>query len=179
MNLGLAEKQELYRGRTKPLLYLVKTEGGRNTYKNVVYTGSGLFYIFVLIIILACMGLLLNVGLKIQVTNYQKEINEINEMILLENERKDRLELKISELKSPARIIEVARNDLNMNIAKDSMLVEISSNDELDNNAKINDYIARNTDEVDTNYNGFLDTFYYIHDIAMVVSEGVLTFFIP
>jgi cell division protein FtsL len=178
MNIGLAEKQEIYRGRTKPLLYMVKTEEDGNTCRNVVYTGSGLFYIFVLIIILACTGLLLNVGLKIQGTNYQKEINEINEMILLENERADRLQLKISELKSPARIIEVAQNDLDMDISEDSLVVEIS-NSEFDNNAIINDYIARNTDEVATNYDGFLSTVYYIQDIAMVVSESVLTFFIP
>jgi len=178
MNLRLAEKQQIYKSRTKPLLYLIKTDDDGRMDKNIIYTGGGLFYIFVLVIIFACMGFLLNVGLKIQSINYQEEINEINEMILLENERNDRLELKISELKSPSRIIEVAENNLNMDIAGDSKVIKIS-NSGLENNEKINDYIAKNTDRVAANYDSFLGTIYYIQDIVLVVSEGVLTFFIP
>ena len=100
-------------------------------------------------------------------------------MILLENERNDRLQLKISELKSPSRIIEVAESNLNMNIANDHKIIEIS-NSGLENNEKIYNYIAKNTNkEVAKNYDSFLGTIYYIQDIVLVVSESVLTFFIP
>ncbi len=178
MNLRLAEKQEIYRRRTHPLLYLVKTERDERVKENIVYNSSGLFYIFIIVIIFACLGVLLNIGLKIQGINYQKNIYDISEMISLENERSDRLQLKISELKSPSRIIEVAENNLNMEMAANSEIVEIS-NSGLENNEKIYDYISRNANIVTKNYDSFLGTIYYIQDIVLVVSESVLTFFIP
>lgn len=178
MNLRLAEKQDIYRRKNQPLLYLVKTEDEDGVKENVVYTNSSLFYIFVIVIIFACLGILLNIGLKIQSINYQKDIYQINEMISLENERSDRLQLKISELKSPSRIIEVARGDLDMEVADNSEMVKIS-NTGLENNEKIYNYISKNTDSVAENYKGFLGTIYYIQDIVLVISESVLTFFIP
>jgi cell division protein FtsL len=178
MNLRLAEKQEVYRRKNQPLLYLVKTEDKDGSGESVIYTSSGLFYIFVIAIIFSCLGILLNIGLRIQSVNYEKDIYRINEMISIENERSDRLQLKISELKSPSRIIEVAQNDLSMEMADDSMMIEIS-NTGLENNEKIFNYIARNTGSVAENYEGFLGTIYYIQDIVLVVSESVLTFFIP
>lgn len=178
MNIGLAEKQEIYKRKTQPLLYLVRTEGKDGMKENVVYSSSGLFYVFVIVIIFACLGILLNIGLKVQGINYQKDIYQITEMISLENERSDRLQLKISELKSPSRIIEVAQNDLSMEIAGNSRMIEIS-NTGLENNEKIYDYISKNTNSITENYEGFLGTIYYIQDIVLVVSESVLTFFIP
>jgi len=179
MNLGLAEKRGIYKKRAHPLLYLVRTDDDRVVKENIVYKSSGLFYIFIIVIIFACLGILLNIGLKIQGINYQKDIYKINEMISLENERNDRLQLKISELKSPSRIIEVAESNLNMNIANDHKIIEIS-NSGLENNEKIYNYIVKNTNkEVVKNYDSFLGTIYYIQDIVLVVSESVLTFFIP
>ena len=99
-------------------------------------------------------------------------------MISLEKERSDRLLLKISELKSPSRIIEVAKNDLAMNMTDNLKVVEIS-NIGLENNEKIYNYISSNTDTIAKNYDGFLGAIYYIQDIVLVVSESVLTFFIP
>ncbi|GAH12355.1 unnamed protein product, partial [marine sediment metagenome] len=125
-----------------------------------------------------CLGILLNAGLKIQSINYQKSIYEINEIISLEEERSDRLLLKISELKSPSRIIEAAKNDLNMDMAGDFRIVEISDSG-LENNENIYNYISKNTTTVVKNYDSFLGTIYYIQDIVLVVSESVLTFFIP
>src|SRR3972149_8178569 len=127
MNLRLAEKQEIYKRKSYPLLYLVKDPDGGREKENVVYSNSGLFYIFVVVIIFACLGVLLNIGLKIQSINYQKNIYEINEMISLEKERSDRLLLKISELKSPSRVIEVAKNDLAINMTDNLKVVEISN----------------------------------------------------
>ncbi len=178
MNLRLAEEQEIYKRRSYPLLYLVKKPDGAKGKENIVYTSSGLFYIFIVVIIFACLGILLNVGLKIQSINYQKSIYEINGMISLEEERSNRLVLKISELKSPSRIIEAAKNGLNMEMDGDSKIVEISDSG-LENNEKVYNYISRNKNTVAKNYDSFLGTIYYIQDIVLVVSESVLTFFIP
>ncbi|NQT66457.1 MAG: hypothetical protein HQ569_02630 [Actinobacteria bacterium] len=178
MNLRLAEEQEIYKRRSYPLLYLVKKPDIREDRENIVYSNSGLFYIFIIVILFTCLGILLNIGLKIQSINYQKSIYEINEMISLEEERSDRLLLKISELKSPSRIIEAAKNDLNMDMARDFRIVEISDS-RLENSEKIYNYISKNTPTVVKNYDSFLGTIYYIQDIILVVSESVLTFFIP
>ncbi|MBE3093304.1 MAG: hypothetical protein IMZ51_06615 [Chloroflexi bacterium] len=178
MNLRLAEEQEIYKRRSYPLLYLVKKPDSREEKENIVHSNSGLFYIFIIVILFTCLGILLNIGLKIQGINYQKSIYEINEMISLEEERSDRLLLKISELKSPSRIIEAAKNDLNMDMAGDFKIVEISDSG-LENSEKIYNYISKNTPTVVKNYDSFLGTIYYIQDIVLVVSESVLTFFIP
>ena len=58
-------------------------------------------------------------------------------------------------------------------------MVEISDSG-LKNNEKIYNYISNDTGTAAVrNYDGFLGTIYYIQDIVLVVSESVLTFFIP
>ncbi len=178
MNVRLTEKERAYKRRTQPLLYLVRADDGRIAGEDVVYRESGLFYIFVITIIFACLGILLNIGLKVQNISYQKEIYEINEMISLENERNDRLMLEIAGLKSPGRIAEFAENDLDMDIAEDSKVVRISESG-IKNSEKIYNYMAKSENDVTRNYDSFLGTIYYVQDIVLVVSEGVLTFFIP
>jgi hypothetical protein len=49
----------------------------------------------------------------------------------------------------------------------------------LTSDAEKNDYIEKNTTVELKKYDNFLGTIYGIEDIFMVVSEGVLTFFIP
>jgi hypothetical protein len=88
------------------------------------------------------------------------------------------LNLKISELKSPARIIETAQKDLNMKISASIRVMEVSGYS-LGREEKIYDYIVKNPVPEIKNYDTFLGTIYSIKDIVMVVSEGVLTFFIP
>jgi cell division protein FtsL len=179
MNLGLAEKRENYRRRYSPLLYLAKRPDDERAAENVIYSNRGLFYIIVTAIIFTCLGILLNIGLKIQSVGYERSIYKINEMISLEEDRNDRLLMKISELRSPSRIIEVATNDLDMNISDDFKVVEISDSG-LKNNEKIYNYISNDTGTPEVrNYDGFLGTIYYVQDIVLVVSESVLTFFIP
>lgn len=125
------------------------------------------------------MGVLLNIGLKVQDINYEKEIYRINEMISLEEERSDRLLMEISSLKSPSRIIETAGEDLNMEMEKDITLVKLSGNG-LEDNEKIFEYMSReNSVAMENSYDNLLGTIYYIQDIVLVVSESVLTFFIP
>jgi cell division protein FtsL len=179
MNLGLAEKRENYKRRSIPLLYLAKRPDEDKDPENVIYSSRGLFYIIIIAIIFTCLGILLNIGLKIQSVSYEKSLYKINEMISLEEERSDRLLMKISELKSPSRIIEVATNDLNMDISDDFKVVEISDSG-LKNNEKIYNYISSDTGAAEVrDYDGFLGTIYYVQDIVLVVSESVLTFFIP
>ena len=86
--------------------------------------------------------------------------------------------MKISELTSPSRVIGVAENDLGMGISEGFRVVEIS-NSGLVNNEKIYNYISKDTTTAAGNYDSFLGTIYYIQDIVLVVSESVLTFFIP
>jgi len=179
MNIGLAEKRENYRRKSYPPLYLVKRPDDGRAGENVIYSNRALFYIIVIAIIFTCLGILLNIGLKIQSVNYEKSVYEINEMISLEEERSDRLLLKVSELRSPSRIIEVAKNDLDMDISDDFQVVEISDSG-IKNNEEIYNYISNDTDTTAVrNYDSFLGTIYYVQDIVLVVSESVLTFFIP
>jgi len=179
MNTRLAENKNIYTKEPYPLLYLVKKEYKSEARTKVKYfKDSGVFPIFLAIILFLCLGILFNIGLKIQNINYQKKIYETTEMISLENERTDRLLLKISELQSPSRIIEIAKSNLGMQMSDDMEVIKIS-NKGLDNNEKIFDYIVKGLPPMVENYDSFIGTIYYIQDIVMVVSESVLTFFIP
>lgn len=176
MNSGLA-KEEFYNKKTYPLLYLVNKRADSEKEK-VLQSRPGVFYVLIVVVIFLCLGILLNIGLKIQSVNYEKKIFETNELISLEKERSDRLQLKIAELKSPARIIDIAQNDLGMTISDNLKLMQITGTN-LKNDAQINDYVAKNSGDGLKQYDNFLGTIYGIKDIIMVVSEGVLTFFIP
>jgi cell division protein FtsL len=128
---------------------------------------------------MACLGLLLNIGLRVQNINYQNNIYDLNEMILLEEERADRLKLEISSLKAPSRIQEAAEEKIDMDTGGEFEIVELSGQG-LINNEKIYDYIARDESAgLEIDYDNLLGTIYYIQDIVLVVSESVLTFFIP
>jgi cell division protein FtsL len=155
--------------------------GSRNnaSQRPVLYGSSGLFYVSVVIILMACLGLLLNIGLRVQNINYQNNIYDLNEMILLEEERADRLRLEISSLKAPSRIQEAAEEKIDMDTGGEFEIVELSGQG-LINNEKIYDYIARDESAgLEIDYDNLLGTIYYIQDIVLVVSESVLTFFIP
>ena len=100
-------------------------------------------------------------------------------MILLEEERADRLRLEISSLKAPSRIQEAAEEKIDMDTGGEFEIVELSGQG-LINNEKIYDYIARDESAgLEIDYDNLLGTIYYIQDIVLVVSESVLTFFIP
>lgn len=163
----------------RPVLYLVGNDHGRNQEKQVLYSNSGPFYIMVVVILFACLGLLLNIGLKIQNINYQKEIFKLNEMVSVEEDRSDRLKLEISSLRTPSRIMAAAEEKLEMQPNGKMEVVGISG-DNILNNEKIFNYISGdNMPDIPENYNNLLGTIYYFQDIILVVSESVLTFFIP
>ncbi len=177
----LTEARDIYQPRRQvPLLYLAREPGSDAGGDKAIYkNNTGPFYVFIIVILFACLGILLNIGLRIQNVNYQKEIYDINSMIALEEERADRLNLEIAELRSPSRIIAVAENDLNMELSDEYQIIKVSSSG-LANNEKIFDYIIKDPgSSVVENYDNLLGTIYYIQDIVMVVSESVLTFFIP
>lgn len=177
MSARSAQVHEIYRNR-RPLLYMI--EGSSNALqKPVLYGSSGLFYVSVVIILMACLGLLLNIGLRVQNINYKDDIYDLNEMILLEEERADRLRLEISSLKAPSRIQETAEEKIGMDQSGEFEIVELSGQG-LINNEKIYDYMARDeSGGLEVNYDNLLGMIYYIQDIVLVVSESVLTFFIP
>jgi len=177
MNTRSAQVHEVHKNR-RPFLYMI---GGRNnaSQRPVLYGSSGLFYVLIIIILMACLGLLLNIGLRVQNINYQNDMYELDKMILLEEERADRLRLEISSLKAPSRIQEAAEEKIEMKTSGEFEIVELSGQ-ELINNEKIYDYIARDESTgVEVSYDNLLGTIYYIQDIVLVVSESVLTFFIP
>jgi cell division protein FtsL len=163
----------------RPMLYLVKSADNNYQKKQVLYSNSGPFYVMVIIILFACLGLLLNIGLKVQNINYQKQIFKLNEMISIEEDRSDRLKLEISSLRSPSRILAAAEDKLDMKADSSLEVLGISGNN-IVNNEKIFNYISReNMTEITGNYDNLLGTVYYFQDIILVVSESVLTFFIP
>ncbi|MGM0365770.1 MAG: hypothetical protein ACQEP5_04480 [Actinomycetota bacterium] len=176
MGARLAKKESNYSRKAYPLLYLVDREKQRE--EKIVYSNSGLFYIIVVAVLLVCLGALFNVGLKIQTINYQRDILQLNEIISVEQERQDRISLKISELRSPSRIIDTAQDELGMEISPEIKTVEVAQGS-INNNEKIQEYLARGPSEATRSYNNLLGTVYYIQDLVMVVSESVLTFFIP
>lgn len=177
MSTSSAQVHEIYKNR-RPLLYMLGSRD-KAIQKPVLYGSSGLFYVSVVIILMACLGLLLNIGLRVQNINYKNNIYDLNEMILLEEERADRLRLEISSLKAPSRIQETAEEKIGMDQGREFEIIELSRQ-ELINNEKIYDYIARDESAgLEVNYDNLLGTIYYIQDIVLVVSESVLTFFIP
>ena len=176
MNSRLAE-EKFFNRKTYPLLYFVKKQENYGE-KKVLQTRPGIFYILIIVVIFLCLGILFNIGVKSQSINYEKKILETNEMIYLEKERSDRIQLKISELKSPAKIISKAGNDLGMKISDNLKMMQVSGI-KLASDAEKNNYIEKNTTVELKKYDNFLGTIYGIEDIIMVVSEGVLTFFIP
>lgn len=169
--------EELYSKRSYPLLYLVNKQENTDREK-VIQSHTGIFYVCMIIVVFACLGLLLNIGLKTQAVNYDRKIFDYNEMISVENERADRLKLKISELKNPDRIINAAEKDLDMKMSENIKVMKVVEVD-LTKEEKIHDYIAKSPAPELKQYDNFLGTIYSIKDIIMVVSEGVLTFFIP
>jgi len=176
MDARLAEEQ-IFIKKNHPLLYLVKKQQLTGAEK-VIQSRSGLFYIMVVVVVFFSMGLLLNIGLKIQAISYERKIIEINEMVSIERDRSDRIQLKISELKSPSRIIETAESKLGMKISDNIKVMKVSQ-EGLGKKEEVYDYITGNPSDRIKAYDNFIGTIYNIKDIVMVVSEGVLTFFIP
>jgi cell division protein FtsL len=176
MNTRLAE-EEIFNRKAYPLLYLVKKPHKYGPEK-IIQSRSGIFYVMAVIVVFFSIAVLLSIGLKIQAINYEREIISINEMIAMEQERSDRVLLKISELKSPSRIIETAEKNLGMQISNDIMIMQVNG---LNTSATedVDYFTAEKTSDKVQAYDSFIATVYNIRDIVMVVSEGVLTFFIP
>ncbi|MCL5771364.1 MAG: hypothetical protein M1479_03705 [Actinobacteria bacterium] len=197
--------------KDKPVLRLIKNTETSSKKDYFLYYNSGVFPILMVIIFFLCIGVIINIGLRIQNLNYDKKIYSINKLIDSEKERSDRLNLKISELKSPSRIagdLFSENADTNISNQKDSNSNEILAQTNknitgqtgLKNQKSINYINLKNLDifysktandavisEQETNSN---DNKYYkgvnlititknIKDVLMVVSEGILTFFIP
>jgi len=173
----MPERARKLNNMRRPVLYLA---GGTDRQeKQVLYSNSGPFYVMVMVALFICLGLLLNIGLKVQNVNYQKEIYKLNEMISVEEDRSDRLSLEVSSLRSPARIRTAAEEELEMLTNGPTEVVSISGNN-IDNNEKIFNYISRESmPDISESYDGLVGTVYYFQDIIMVVSESVLTFFLP
>lgn len=203
-------RQEQIKVQDIPVLKLIKNENLNPKKDYFLYYNSGVFPILLIAILFLCVGVIINIGLRIQNMNYDKKIYSLNQIISSEKERKDRLSLKISELKSPARIA-IAMNEENESKDNiDESLVntgndegskateegnsrtqeEKSENDtnlkKLDiiysktaNDAILSDLqLGKNNDKSFKEVNLVL-TIKNIKDVLMVVSEGILTFFIP
>jgi cell division protein FtsL len=176
MNSKFAEK-ELYTGKSFPLPYSIKRQEDFAN-RRVLQSSSGMFYISMIALVFLCLGVFLNISLKIQSINYEKKIFETNKLILLEKERSDRLQLKISGLKSPAKILSMAESELGMKISDNIKIMRITGVN-LQNNSEINYLIEKKSGSELKIYDNFLKNISGLEDIVMVVSEGILTFFIP
>ena len=79
MNTRLAE-EEIFNRKTYPLLYLLKMQEKTGKEK-IIHTRSGAFYIMMIVVIFFAMGILINIGLKIQNLNYERK-NRANDISL-------------------------------------------------------------------------------------------------
>ena len=170
-------KEELFNRKSHPISYLIKRQEDSTTIR-VIQSSSAMFYISMTVLIFFCLGMFLNIALEMQSINYKKKIFETDKLITLEKERSDRLQLKISELRSPARIISKAENELGMKISDNIKIMQIAEVNS-QNNSEINYSIENDPGPDLKKYNNFLGKIYGLEGIVMVVSEGILTFFIP
>jgi hypothetical protein len=203
-------KEEKIELNNKPVLRIVDSIDTNKRKDYFLYYNSGVFPIFMVIIFFLCMGVIVNIGLRIQNLNYDKKIYTISQLTASEEERFDRLSLKISELKSPSRIASnlFSYNDPN-NLEneggdKTSALTDKSEtgqavlgekkSENYINFKNLDIFYSKTLSEslvsdqetvvnkvVDNNYKGvnLISITKNIKDVLMVVSEGILTFFIP
>jgi len=194
------QEQIEYQG--EPVLRLIKNSNEVQKKEYFLYYNSGIFPILMFIIFFLCAGIIINIGLRIQNMNYDKKIYSINQLISSEEERTDRLNLKISELKSPSRI---AGKGFSVNEINDSSNVMISDEEinakSLSEVKDIEQGSYRDFKKLDIIYSktandamvssgkeGNIENSEGVNlvsilksskDILLVVSEGILTFFIP
>lgn len=179
MGVKLAEKEEIYKKNSSPVLYLVKDKFRDEGEDRVFYTNKSIFPLSLVVILFLCLGILFNIGLRIQNINYEKKLYEIREMILLEEERRDRLLLEVSELRSPSRIISEVENNPYMKMSNELEIVEVPKEGNNIYNEKVYDSVSEYPISLEGGYDGILGVIYYVQDIVMVMSESVFTFFIP
>lgn len=197
----------------EPSLTLVKNDNTVRKEKEqyYLYYNSGVFPILLFVILFLCVGVIINIGMRIQNLNYDRTILNLNQAISAEKDRSDRLNLKISQLKSPSLIASAIE-------AKNNSVQEVADAEQDNENA--DDPSAGGEDNVQSANTGTefrkLDIFYSqtassmniaennydntykninpvedmdklnlgavadnIREVLLVVSEGILTFFIP
>ena len=194
--------QEQVEYQVEPVLRLIKNEGVVQNKEYFLYYNSGVFPLLMIVIFFLCVGVIINIGLRIQNMNYDKKIYSINQLISSEKERTDRLNLKISELKSPSRIAD----KVFLGNEKDNNSENTVSGEEKNNTGQIKTKDValegyRNFKNLDVLYSktandaivssgeednieeikgvNFVSILKNAKDVLMVVSEGILTFFIP
>jgi cell division protein FtsL len=202
---NLAEQE--YYEETNPNLKLVKNDNivRREREQYYLYYNSGIFPILLVIIFFLCIGIIFNIGLRIQNFSYDRTIHNLKQSINEEINRSDRLNLRISQLKSPSYVasaIEIKETVENedaeslQDISAESTpeeKVNITQFKKLDilysqtaNNLNITE-TELNSDGTDHDDNNndlakgvdFKSVFDDAKDVLLVVSEGILTFFIP
>jgi cell division protein FtsL len=195
--------QEQIEYQNKPVLRLIKNEPEMQKREYFLYYNSGVFPILMVIIFFLCIGVIINIGLRIQNMNYDKKIYSINQLISSEKERTDRLNLKISELKSPSRIADkVFLENEQVVSSENTDSVDLKNNTVQEGTKNIaaasgyrnfknldivfsktaNDAIISSAEEDNVeNIKGanLVSILKNTKNILMVVSEGILTFFIP
>ena len=189
--------------QNEPVLRLVKNDPELQKREYFLYYNSGVFPILMVIIFFLCIGVITNIGLRVQNMNYDKSIYSISQLISSEKERTDRLNLKISELKSPSRIAEKVFLTNEKDISTENTVLGELKNSTGQANTKIiaaagsyknfknldivysktaNDAVLSSVGEDNTDSikgENFVAILKSTKNILMVVSEGILTFFIP
>lgn len=206
-------KKEYYEVE-KPVLKLVKNDNviRKDKEEYYLYYNSGVFPILLFIILFLCLAVIINIGLRIQNLNYDKTILNLKQAIKAENDRTDRLSLKISQLRAPSTITAAidARNNAGLTEDKEEGETEVSENQ----NEGLKEHMGEGSENKtefrkldvtysktakemkiatgnssyfrnDYNKNKVTDNFNLkvisgnIKEVLLVVSEGILTFFIP
>jgi cell division protein FtsL len=205
-------KNEYYE-EYKPSLTLVKNDNTvrKEREQYYLYYNSGVFPILLFVILFLCVGVIINIGMRIQNLNYDRTILNLNQAIRAEKDRSDRLNLKISQLKSPSLIasaIEIKNNSVQeaADAGQDNENAEDSSTDIEGNSQsantgtefrKLDIFYSRTASSMNIAKNNYDNTYKNINpaentdklnlgavadnvrEVLLVVSEGILTFFIP
>lgn len=159
-------------------IYLASEKRPKEREENIfLYYNSGVFPIFLTLLLLLSFVILLNIGLRMQLVSYNRQIFEYERIISLEEERTDRLNLQIAELRSPNRVIahvDGKKAISNASFTKINVTSGITGIHE-----EIKNHSAKDDELEIRKYKSFANAIGNIRDIIMVVSESVLTFFIP
>jgi len=83
--------------------------------------GEKLFYLFCVLFIVSLASIV--IAGYAQIAKYNYSIQQLESSIKQNYEQNDQLQLKIAELSSPDRIIEIAQNDLGMALNEQQVIV--------------------------------------------------------
>ncbi len=103
--------------------------------ENLILVKEKLFYLFSVVFVVVMASIV--ISNYAQIVEYNYSIQNVEKSIYQLQEENDNLQLKIAELSSPERIIDIAQNKLGMTVAEERIIV-LSQNESMNNNSARN-----------------------------------------